>query len=352
MGIDGAFAKFLLELRRSGVSFGRTLCLGRQRLYLSDDEREDLAHVVGVDVRPEAAPEYAFDALADRFLHEVLGVESLESVDASAYEGATLVHDLNLPNPDELDGAFDVVLDGGTLEHVFNLPVALASCMRMVRQGGSLVLSTPANNQCGHGFYQFSPELFFRVLGAANGFELRHVVLVSHPPNSDTTSRRRRFFQVTDPDELGQRLEPTSRTQLTLLVAATRVAPVTPFAAWPQQSDYARMWLAARSGRAADPPREEPLLSRLRTRSRPLYRALPFPVKCLVRAGAEWVRDLAGLERCPGLEEVELTWTRSTLAPGRSVGTGVRLSGGHAQEAGAVPKEVPDDPGEKGEPPE
>jgi hypothetical protein len=32
---------------------------------------------------------------------------------------------------------------------------------------------TPANNQMGHGFYQFSPELFFRVFSQENGYLLR-----------------------------------------------------------------------------------------------------------------------------------------------------------------------------------
>ena len=31
---------------------------------------------------------------------------------------------------------------------------------------------TPANNFFGHGFYQFTPELFFRIFSAANGFEV------------------------------------------------------------------------------------------------------------------------------------------------------------------------------------
>jgi 2-polyprenyl-3-methyl-5-hydroxy-6-metoxy-1,4-benzoquinol methylase len=53
------------------------------------------------------------------------------------------------------------VFDGGTLEHIFDYPTAIKNCMKMVKPGGHLLLTTPANNWFGHGFYQFSPELFY-----------------------------------------------------------------------------------------------------------------------------------------------------------------------------------------------
>jgi hypothetical protein len=48
----------------------------------------------------------------------------------------------------------------------FNFPVALANAMKMAKIGGHFAARTPANNQCGHGFYQFSPGLFYRIIGA------------------------------------------------------------------------------------------------------------------------------------------------------------------------------------------
>ena len=72
-------------------------------------------------------------------------------------------------DPDALKSAlsgkqFDLVFDGGTLEHVFNFSTALKNCMHMVKPHGRFVSVTLPNNWCGHGFYQFSPELFFRAL--------------------------------------------------------------------------------------------------------------------------------------------------------------------------------------------
>lgn len=97
-------------------------------------------------------------------LARALGAGNVSSCDFSGYEKATLIHDLNVPIGPEWHERFDMVIDGGTLEHVFNFPVAIANCMNLVKTGGHLLLFSPSNNMCGHGFYQFSPELFFRVL--------------------------------------------------------------------------------------------------------------------------------------------------------------------------------------------
>ncbi len=60
----------------------------------------------------------------------------MQSVDATSYEGATDQHDLNEGLPGRFRGRFDAVIDGGTLEHVFNLPVALKASMDAVKVGG------------------------------------------------------------------------------------------------------------------------------------------------------------------------------------------------------------------------
>ena len=116
----------------------------------------------------------------DRFCEpmlEKLGA-TVDSVDANAFEGANIIHDLNRPMPVELQGRYDVVFDGGTLEHVFNFSTAMRGCLELPEVGGHFIMTSPANNQMGHGFYQFSPELFFRIFSEENGYELRAIFLV------------------------------------------------------------------------------------------------------------------------------------------------------------------------------
>ncbi len=81
------------------------------------------------------------------------------SLDCSDYEHCDIVHDMNRPIDPSHHGTFDVVIDGGSLEHIFNFPVAVANCMNLVKVGGSVFIFTPANNHMGHGFYQFSPDV-------------------------------------------------------------------------------------------------------------------------------------------------------------------------------------------------
>ena len=97
---------------------------------------------------------------------------TVESLDVSTYEKATILHDMNLTVPYELRERFTVVHDGGTIEHVFNVPEAFKNCMEMVRVGGHFTQVNVANNYTGHGFWQFSPELIFRVFSPQNGYRI------------------------------------------------------------------------------------------------------------------------------------------------------------------------------------
>src|SRR5262249_52102244 len=153
------------------------------------------------------------------------------------------------PVPASLHEQFDLVYDSGSLEHIFNFPVAIRNCMEMTRVGGHLILCVPANNNLGHGFYQFSPELFYRVLDASNGFEIERMTaletdivgprLLGHRFLGETLGRA---FEVTDPIQVHQRVLLVNDRPITLLVRARRVCKVPLFTPTPQQSDYAAQW--------------------------------------------------------------------------------------------------------------
>ena len=100
-------------------------------------------------------PGLTLEDYADNYLELILETHDIKALDYSAYEGCDIVHDLNTPIGPELHGRFDAVIDGGCLEHIFNVPMALANYMNLVRNGGSLFIATMANNHMGHGFYQF-----------------------------------------------------------------------------------------------------------------------------------------------------------------------------------------------------
>lgn len=235
MGLDTELVRLLLEGESSGIAFRRCLTLGRQHYFVGNTETRQMLTAFGKD--PNRHPDL-FSDQQPRYSEpfwSALGVERLETLDASDFEGATVVHDLNQPVPDRLREQFDAVVDAGTVEHVFNFPTAIANCMDMVKVGGHLILFTTSNNYFGHGFYQFSPELFFRVLNKANGYQVERVVAVEYGP-------RRRNFEVTDPEVIRRRANLINSFPVLLYVQARRVEKKPLLAITPQQSDYVAMW--------------------------------------------------------------------------------------------------------------
>jgi SAM-dependent methyltransferase len=269
MGLTYAEARELLAaVRHAGAAAGSVATVGRQSLYLHPREARRLVDEFALDARAPWLSQ-PFGAHADGFFRDGLGADVLDVLDASDYEGATLVHDLNDPLPQTLAARYDLVVDGGSLEHVFRVTTALESLMRMVRPGGRLLLSAPANNLCGHGFYQFSPELMFRVFDAASGFALHRVALVEAAYPSIELQGLRRVHDVTDPDVAGERVTLMSRRAAMLLVHAEKLRHLdAPLARAPVQSDYAARWAARRAHAAAPPASGRRLLARLPLRVR------------------------------------------------------------------------------------
>jgi hypothetical protein len=235
MGIDQDIAKLCLWARKNGVDFSQPLTIGRMGLHLSSAEMESALSQFGVQRSAAEMAELftAQEGFAEPFFR-LLGAVSTASLDASGFEGATFVHDLNQQVPANRHAQYSVVLDGGTLEHIFDYPTALRNCMEMVAVGGHFMTVTPANNYCGHGFYQLSPELFFRVLQEENGFQLEKMVLFE--------IGRNRWYEVIDPEKAGRRVSLVNDRPTMLGVWARRTRQTKIFPKPPQQSDYANKW--------------------------------------------------------------------------------------------------------------
>ncbi len=248
MGISTSSGALLCRARARGAHFERTATIGRQSLDIPPDALERLARGVGVD-RIDW-PHFAVDGFADDFIRVLLGAQEVTSIDFSDYQGAPIVHDLNRPIDASLHRSFDAVVDGGSLEHIFDVKQALANYMNLVKRGGDLFIVTTANNLFGHGFYQFSAELFYRVFDAANGFSVQHLVLVESPFVSVSVSPRQRLFEIADPAIAGSRIHLVNDKPVMLFVHARRIGDEAPFRTSPLQSDYHAKWQVRRSAGA------------------------------------------------------------------------------------------------------
>ena len=261
MGLDAKGAQFLLAARALGVSFTRTATIGRQHLFVTQSWLGRRLRAVGIRLNATELAELftTADGFVEPLLH-LLGADQVVSVDASDYEGATRVVDLNGTLPTTLRGAFSAVVDAGTLEHVFDFPAAVRNCMRMVEPNGHVLSITPANNMAGHGFYQFSPELFYRVFTEANGFRVERMLI--------TEVSSSKWYEVSDPSTVGGRVQFRTFRPVYLCVAARRIAERPILDIPPQQSDYVTAW-----NTGARPPRVVPA-----------QRYLPHPIAQALRS--------------------------------------------------------------------
>jgi hypothetical protein len=198
----------------------------------------------------------------------------------SDFERATHIHDFNQPLPTSLANRFSVVFDGGTIEHVFNIPQAFKNCMEMIRIGGHFIQANVANNYMGHGFWQFCPELIYRIFSRENGFQIK--VVLMHEPNKMIWNGASfgAWYKVEDPAAHHCRVELVNHRPTYICTIAQRVEDRRIFASFPQQSDYIEAWKQAQ-----EPPRE--------SRQSSIRRMIPRPLKKLLR----WGRDLLAFDR-------------------------------------------------------
>ncbi len=186
MGLSLPLLRFLAREHRRQPFVGSVITLGRQCVYATFEQVTGMLREEGIEPCELAAgtprttnipqwrgtPNEQFTS--DVVFFRLLGLTDVKALDYSGFEGAELVADLNLPVPTEWHDQCNLIVDSGTLEHVFHLPQALASIGRMLKIGGRIVHLSPANNYLNHGFYQFSPTLyadFYR----ANAFDNVHV---------------------------------------------------------------------------------------------------------------------------------------------------------------------------------
>jgi len=158
----------------------------------------------------------------------------------------------------------------------------------MLDVGGHFFSHTMANNFMGHGFYQFSPELFYRVFSPENGFRMHRVVVFEQRVG------RPRWYEAADPNDINERVELINGRPTYLFVHAERIADVPLFAAAPQQADYAAHWSQnakphygsrACAGACIAGPRRT-MISFCAIRRRPLYDlALSMLVRGLPKRG-------------------------------------------------------------------
>jgi hypothetical protein len=245
MGLTYNDVRCLMEWRGGG-SGGKVVTLGRLALHLHPKDISLLRQKFARDPQTIAwLGRYRWAEFADDMFREALKFETVTGIDFSPYEGASVVQDIGAELRPDLIGQFDLAVDGGTLEHVFNYPVAVGNLMRLVRLGGAVYTQNPCNGLAGHGFYQFSPELSYRVFSEQNGFEIQFVRVAIARNLSVEKTTDQPVYDVIDPAKYRGRVSLTSKDPAILMSLAVKRSNVEPFAEPVLQSDYLEKWSGA-----------------------------------------------------------------------------------------------------------
>jgi hypothetical protein len=221
VGIDIHSLNFL-RFASNKQALGNIATIGRQALNVGP---QILKQQMGVEKTRDYGP------FCEELLTQCLGATSVDSYDNSPYENATFVEDMNQRL--KSDRVYDTVFDGGCLEHIYNAPQALHNVSALCVPGGQILHVLPANNFCGHGFWQFSPELFFSLYSEKNGYRETQVFVADL---LDTEC----WYEVRKPEN-GARANVSSSTSLYLLVRTRRASDRFSHTDV-QQSDYVELW--------------------------------------------------------------------------------------------------------------
>jgi len=230
MGICINEAKLILKLKRYNHELGDVVTLGRQYLFLKDDEIRVTLSSAGINSNSIESFLKTDHKYCEHYL-ELLGAKKVDSIDASNYENAKIIQNMNFPISSEHKGKYDTFIESGTFEHIFNFPIAVKNCMELVKPNGYYMSVNPANNFFGHGFYQFSPEIYFRIFSEENGFLIKQVILYWDNGKGE-------FYELKDPKSISNRITLINSKPLFLAVIAQRISEVEPFTKFPNQSDY------------------------------------------------------------------------------------------------------------------
>ncbi len=310
MGLAKPALRFLsIEHRRQSFE-GKLLTLGRQCVYATFAQVQSLLFEEGIDPAPLPSgqelgtniPSWRGTSMegftSDVVFFKLLGLSDVQAMDCNDYEGAEIVADLNLPIPQELRSRFDVIVDGGTIEHVFDIRQCLMNIVAMLKPGGRIVHMCPSNNFTNHGFYQISPTLFVDYY-TANGFsDVRPFIADEHLRDDQTA--RWDLYQFESAQQPLLLMSPRKRRILTICVAqkgtrssADRV---------PLQSTYEHLFSNLRTSQHTDEESEAMRIPR-RQINRLAKRTLPPGLYKFLRQS--WIRLQ---RRIPGRDPHQLPW--------------------------------------------
>ena len=163
---------------------------------------------------------------------------------------ASIKHDMNLPISSKFFDQYDLVVDSGTLEHIFNFPQALMNIANILKVGGVAYHYLPACSWLEHGFTQFSAEALMSWY-KVNGYDIKHAYYSMQDKDIDYYSDKslnHENFKVlnllskeADKEEFINLKNRASNSVVDVVLVAKKVSEVGSFS-FPQQGFWSDAW--------------------------------------------------------------------------------------------------------------
>lgn len=278
MGMIELTAKLFMEqAKKHDFSHKHLVTIGKQGITFSVAELRGWALQCGfcLNEGPLLLAEKTNSPLSDIDFFKSIGFESVDSLDCSEYEGASIICNLNNTLPSELLNRFDIVYDGGSTEHMFNVPQAFENYNKMLRVGGLIIHSLPSTGCLDHGFYMFSPTLFYDYY-IQNHWRILDFFMIQLPhDNFDSWA----LYEYGEP---GPSLEDINfNGRWTIFFIARKMTEST-FDYNIEQHFFKKLWQSSSVERTETSP-DQPSVNSLRS-LRKIYRMLPVTLRIKIRS--------------------------------------------------------------------
>jgi len=169
--------------------------LGRQDVPHTFDQMVRIFQSEGVEpvqlpenfpIEPRVAdgfPEDRSDQITDNAFFAMLGITDVEALDFSPVGNPDYIVEFNDPVPIELHNKYNLVVDGGTFDHLFDMRQAFANVANMVKTGGRVVQWNACPNYLENNtYFLFSPSVFLDFYELNKFKDCKTYVAVSRNP--------------------------------------------------------------------------------------------------------------------------------------------------------------------------
>tara|TARA_X000001036_G_scaffold29393_1_gene24259 strand:- start:2 stop:811 length:810 start_codon:yes stop_codon:yes gene_type:complete len=142
----------------------------------------------------------------------------VDTFDFTKYHGTEIIHDFNYPIPKKFNQKYDIVMDYGTTEHIFDYAQALKNMYSMTNLDG-LICHVGPFDMFNHGFYGLNPTLFHDFY-EDNGCSTENAMLFNFVPDQSSPTKYRQVqFKIPNYHRVRIREHPEIQKLLEISIA-------------------------------------------------------------------------------------------------------------------------------------